>query len=364
MTLPMFVQQVQAKFGADAIQSMHVYGSPEKLTFMSSGSFAVDYVIGRPGIPCGRITEIFGPFSSGKSTILATIIANFQRRGGHALIMDGEHSYSPQWVTQLGVNADTLYVGQPSTLQDMFEQTAYACKHIVESGDPAPVLIGIDSLSSFPTKEELGFMDDEKTGKKKEADPSRAIGLHARYVAKGLRVLSDLIWKSKVALVFISQLKDNPMNPYQNSKIGGAAVDFHAVLQLKTSKMGKDEKSISVRLRCEKNKVAFPFRETQFDINFGQGIDDTYTFMKVGIEKGLIQQQSGGWYTVVATGQRGRAADILQYVARDIYFATFPELAPPPPPPVEVVAPPSDTEVPTETVVPTEIAQPSAEGTA
>lgn len=350
MSIPSLIQDVQKRFGADAIMSMSAYGSTEKLTFVSSGSFSVDYVIGRPGIPCGRIIEIYGPFSSGKSTIVATMLASFQNNGGHAIVVDSEHSYSAEWVSALGVKTDQLHVMQPPHLQAMFEQVAFLCSRIVESQVTVPVIIAVDSLSSFPTAEEIEFLEDKKASHDKK-DPGRAIGLHARYCAKGLRILSDLIWKSNVAIVFVSQQKDNPMQLWGGgiSKLGGAAVDFHAVVQLRTSKIKKEPTHIEVKLRCDKNKIAPPFKETQLSIVFGQGIDDTDTFIKAGLEKGIITAQQAGWYVNAATGAKARASDMVPQIAQQVYYAVFPEKAPkqeaPPPPehPSDTVVEPNTT---------------------
>ena len=317
------VKQIQDKFGTAAIKPLDGYAPSHNAGFITTGSFSVDYVIGRPGLPLGRIVEIFGPFSSGKSTIAASCIASFQRNGGKAIIIDSEHSYSPEWTRTFGIDPKELLLMEPSDIQAMFEQVAYLCNTIADAQSTVPVLVVIDSISAFPTPEELEFLKD---GSKK--DPSRALGLHARYCAKGFRILSNLIWDCNVSVLCISQLKDNPMMPYQRSKLGGAAVDFHAAIQLQTSKAGKDEKSITTKLRCQKNKMASPFKETLFTIVFGEGINDNHTFVHAGIAAGLIRTKGGGWCTHVESGESFRYAEVVTKHGVEILKHYFPTLLP------------------------------------
>jgi len=328
---------IQEKFGKDAAFYL---SSPERLVhdlgFVSTGSFSVDYVIGRPGIPLGRVTEIFGPYSSCKSSIVASIIGQCQARGGSAFLFDGEHSFTPDWVKLFNVDPERLILLQPLSIKDMFEQAAYICQAIRDSHSDKPFIVAIDSLSSFPTPEELEILDPKY---KEEGKAHFQMGLHARYVAKGLRILSNLIWDARVALLVVSQLKDNPMNPYSGFKLGGEACNFHAALQLKTVKLQKSETKIKVRIKAEKNKLSPPFREAVFEFVFGQGIDDSLTFAEVAEELKLVTKKGGGWYEM--NGQNFRAEDLISQVGRAVYKHVFPELFP-----LEVVAvttPPVET---------------------
>jgi len=318
------VDEFRRKFGEDAI--FHLNDRPvSKGSFISTGSFSVDYVVGRPGLPLGRLTEIYGPFSSGKSSVVASLIGSCQARGGKAVLFDGEHSFTPQWVDTFKVQNDKLLVAQPATIRDMFEQAAYLADNISKSSFEGPVVLAIDSLSSFPTPEELEFLnakDDDKRG-----DRPGSLGLHARYFSKGLRVLSNLVWNSQICLVVVSQLKENPMNPYQGFKIGGQATNFHAAVQLKTSKVGKHEDRIRVKVTAVKNKVAPPFRSATYDIVFGQGIDDSLCFAKVGMDLGLVKKKGAGWYDI-GDGKGIRAETIIEKIGLEIYKQTFAESSP------------------------------------
>ena len=335
---------VKKKYGEDAIVYL---GSDSRLAhslgFVSTGSFSVDYVIGRPGLPLGRVVEIYGPFSSGKSSIVASCVGSFQANGGKAVLFDGEHSFTPDWVKLFGVDPKKLLVCQPPNIHIMFEQAAYICDGLRRAAADEPVLIALDSLSAFPTPEELEFLEEKKPGAKEKARFTMA--LHARYCAKGLRVLTNLIWDSKVTLLVVSQLKDNPMNPYGGFKIGGEATNFHAAVQLKTIKQQKFTDKIRVKIRAEKNKVSPPFKEAILDIVFGQGIDDSHTFAHVAVDIGLVKQKGGGWYE--SEGKSFRMEDLVSKVGREVYKATFPELFPDEPV-TEVITEEPKVEKPTE----------------
>lgn len=342
------VSDVQKKFGTDAIRPLSDYQADHDAGFITSGCFSMDWVVGRPGIPLGRIVEIYGPYSSGKSTIAASCLASCQRNGGATYLVDSEHSYSDEWARTFGLDTAKLYLMDPDHLKAMFEQIAFLCKTIVERGITQPSLIVIDSVSAFPVPEELEFLEGGK-----EKDASKAMGLHARYCAKGFRILSNLIWDSKVAIICVSQLKDNPMMPYAKSKLGGAAVDFHAAVQLQTNRTHKDEQSITVRLRCQKNKVAPPFRETMFDVIFNHGIDDSYAIAQAGVALGLITIKGSGWCTHVPTGASFRQKDIVEQYGLEIVSKVFPELVPP-----DAESPTSEPSV--ETAQEGEVAEPAS----
>lgn len=277
--------------------------------FMPTEAFVLDYVIGKQGIPLGRIIEIFGPFSTGKSSMCAHLLGATTRAGNLGVLIDSEHSWSGDWMDLYKIKKDHLYILQPRTFQETFEQLAFLCE---EAGKvikpPQSVLVVVDSLSALPTAEEL-------TGEKEP------ISVHAKLLAKGLRILTNIIWEKRLSILFVSQLKDNPMMPNVASKLGGHAIDFHAALQLKVQRMQKLEDRIRLKITVTKNKVAVPFKSAVFDLIFNKGIDSTLPILQAATEAGLIKGSQGGWYP--HKGKSYRAEELASLIKDEVYAALF-----------------------------------------
>jgi len=297
------------KFGEGSLKFLtdesEMFSSPE--AFVPTGLLPVDYVLGRYGVPLGRIIEIFGYESVGKSAILASALGMCQRLGGIAILADTEHSYSDDWSCLFGIDPGKLLIFQPDHLQELGEQLVFLCNELREQNPDVPVLIGIDSLAATPVLEEV---DEDLSDK--------ATALHARVLSQILRKVTDLIWERKVALIWINQQKERPMmGPYSGggiAKIGGHALDFHAAIQLQLKrkqllKEGNEIVGITIQITGVKNKVGRPFRSAEVDYFFNTGFDDSAFVLDLGSSLGLWKKKGGGWYEF-RDGSTFRSSDI------------------------------------------------------
>jgi recombination protein RecA len=261
-------------------------GVKVKVDAIPTGAINLDAAIGIGGIPRGRITEIYGPESSGKTTVCLHVVANAQKQGGTAAFIDAEHALDTDYAAKLGVDIEKLLVSQPDT----GEQALEICEILVRSG--AVDVIVVDSVAALVPKAEIeGEMGDSH------------VGLQARLMSQALRKLTGAIARSNCSVVFINQLREKIGVMFGNPETttGGKALKFYASLRLDIRRIGpvKEKEDVigsHVRVKVVKNKVAPPFKQAEFDIMYAEGISHTSLLVDIGAESGIIEK-SGAWYS-------------------------------------------------------------------
>ncbi|HQQ50660.1 MAG TPA: recombinase RecA [Spirochaetota bacterium] len=280
------ILQIEKQFGKGSIMRLGDEHASMKVPSISTGSLELDIALGIGGIPRGRITEIYGPESSGKTTLTLHVIAEAQKLGGIAAFVDAEHALDPTYAKKLGVNTDELLVSQPDTGEEALEIT----ESLVRSG--AIDIIVIDSVAALVPRAEIeGEMGDAH------------MGLQARLMSQALRKLTAVIAKSKTSVVFINQIrhKIGVMFGSPETTTGGNALKFYASVRLDirrvdTIKVGEDAVGNRVRVKVVKNKVSPPFRQAEFDIMYDSGISRTAGILDLGVKYNIIQK-AGTWYS-------------------------------------------------------------------
>ena len=298
------MEKIEKSFGKGSIMKMGD-DSVEQVEVIPTGSIALNVALGVGGYPRGRIIEIYGPESSGKTTLAIHAIAEAQKAGGIAAFIDAEHAFDRFYASKLGVNIDDLYISQP----DNGEQALEIAEQLIRSS--AIDIIVIDSVAALTPKAEIeGDMGDNK------------VGLQARLMSQALRKLTAAVSKTRTTCIFINQLREKIGVMFGNPETttGGNALKFYASVRLDIRSIGKlkdgDEiKGNQVRVKVIKNKVAPPFRKAEFDIMFGQGISRSGEIIDLGSELNIIKK-SGSWYSYNDT-KLGQGRDAAKQCVED-----------------------------------------------
>ncbi|MBQ4611671.1 MAG: recombinase RecA [Clostridia bacterium] len=284
--LEIALSQIEKQFGKGAVMKLGDAAAKISISTIPSGCLELDYALGVGGIPRGRIIEIYGPESSGKTTVALHAIAEAQKLGGTAAFIDAEHALDPAYAENLGVDVDEMYISQPDTGEDALEIAELLCR----SG--AIDIVVIDSVAALVPKAELeGDMGDSH------------VGLQARLMAQALRKLTGVISKSNTIVIFINQLREKVGVMFGNPETttGGRALKFFAsirmdVRKLDTIKNGTEFVGSRTRIKIVKNKVSPPFKTAEFDIIYGEGISRESSVLDMAVEHKVISK-TGAWYS-------------------------------------------------------------------
>lgn len=325
--LDMALSQIEKQFGKGSIMRLGEASAKMAVDVIPTGALSLDIALGVGGIPRGRMIEIYGPESSGKTTVALHIVAEAQKMGGTGAFIDAEHALDPVYAKALGVDIDNLLISQPDT----GEQGLEICEALVRSG--AVDVVVIDSVAALVPRAEIeGEMGDSH------------VGLHARLMSQALRKLTGVISKSHTAVIFINQLREKVGIMFGNPETttGGRALKFYATIRLdvrrtETLKQGQDMIGNRTKVKVAKNKVAPPFKTAEFDIMYGEGISREGCIIDVATDMDIINK-SGAWYSY--NGERlgqGRenakeylkqhleiATEIEQHVRANINLSTAP----------------------------------------
>jgi len=301
------VAQIERQFGKGSIMSLGERGAKVKAEIISTGSLSLDLALGIGGLPRGRVVEIYGPESSGKTTLALQAVAEVHRNGGMAAFVDAEHALDPDYAQRLGVNVDNLLISQPDT----GEQALEIAEALVRSG--AIDIVVVDSVAALVPKAELeGEMGDS------------FVGLQARLMSQALRKLTGIVSKSNTTCVFINQLREKIGVMFGNPETttGGRALKFYASVRLDIRRIANIQNAAGqviggrVKVKVAKNKLAPPFRVAEFDILYGTGISKAGDILDLGVEHKVVDK-AGTWYAYGETRLGQGKENARQYLVEN-----------------------------------------------